>query len=177
MPATIRPMSATGSPPRRFLPTRGYAMAGLVVLGAIFLTLALLFIDWRRIGPVSASLSYEATVQPFGTMLVDGLTDLPDATVIDWDVVGGSYSQPGGAPLVAHGQTRASGGRFRFTVEDLPMASGTLLSVGVRFYPAVEQPAAVVARFGPNGEHLRGPEVVDDSGTPVLLVIREVVVP
>jgi hypothetical protein len=171
-------MEATRPAARRILPTRGYAIAGLVMLAMPLLALALLMVNWRQIGPASASLTFDATADKFGTITVDGVTDLPDGTRLSWDVRRGPYSQPDpGAPHLRHGEATVSDGRFSVTIDDMPSATGTVMSIGLRFYPIDDQPPATVARFGPEGEHLRGSGVVDDSGTPVLLVVREVVVP
>jgi hypothetical protein len=167
-------MDATRPAGRRILPTRGYAIAGLVLFAV---PLALLMVNWRQLGPASASLTFDATADKFGTISVDGMTDLPDGTHLSWQVRRGPYSQPDpGAPHLRHGEVTVSDGGFLATIDELPSATGTVMSIGVRFYPVDDQPPATVARFGPEGEHLRGPGVVDDSGTPVLLVIREVVI-
>jgi hypothetical protein len=148
------------------------SLALLVVVGAV-----LVFVDFRQLAPPSAALSFEAAIDEAGTISVDGTTDLPDGTVIDWDLVSGPYRQPEGAPLIRYGQTTVNDGAFRLRIAYAGRSTGELVSVGVRFYPAVEQPQEVYDRFGPNGERLQGPGVVDDSGTPVLVVVREVVVP
>jgi hypothetical protein len=148
------------------------------ILGAVLAAaMALLFVDLRRLLPPNASVTFDVTVEPPGTIAVEGKTDLPEGTLIYWDLVSGSYFAEGGAPLIKYGQTTVSNRRFRMRIDAAPRQRGTLLGVGVRFYPGIEQPAAVSERFGPNGERLQGPDVLDDSGTPVLLVVREVTVP
>jgi hypothetical protein len=163
-----------GPKPTDWRPLVLATILGVVIVAA---AMALLFVDFRRLLPPNASVTFDITVEQPGTIAVDGKTDLPEGTVINWDLVSGSYFAEGGGGLIKYGQTTVTNGGFRMRIDAAPMQSGTLLGVGVRFYPGDEQPAAVSERFGPNGERLQGPDVLDDSGTPVLLVVREVTVP
>ena len=147
-------------------------MVALLLLGG----LAEWLVDWRQIGPPSAAVSFEPTING-KSVTISGVTDLPDGTILDWELIRGTYARSEIATLISFDSVIVTGGRFTATTNGGPFRPGTILSVGVRFHPGIGQPAATVERFGPNGEHLRGAGVLDASGSPVLLVTRELVAP
>lgn len=150
-----------------------YGLAVLVVLGAMA---ALAFVDWRQLGPPSAIVAFDATFNG-DSVTIDGSTDLPDGTILDWELLRGTYSRPAEAQLLSFDSVLVSAGKFTADIAAGPFEPGTVLSIGVRFHPGVGQPPETVARFGPNGEILRGSSVLNDEGIPVLLVTREAVIP
>jgi hypothetical protein len=149
----------------------------IVVLLAVALLAAaglIVFVDWRQIGPPNALLSFEPTLEDRAVTLV-GVTDLADGTTLDWRVSEGEPGQLGGV-YFRSGETVAANGGFTATIP-IPGELTGVLQVEVRFYPGTWQPPVTVERFGQDGEHLRGSGVVEDSGDPVLVVKREILVP
>lgn len=155
---------------------RGRNVRIVVVLAVALLAAAVLitFVDWRQIGPPNALVSFEPTLEG-RTVTLDGVTDLADGTTLDWRVSEGEPGQLGGVYLRT-GETAVANGRFTATIP-IPGELTGVLKVEVRFYPGTWQPPVTVERFGQDGEHLRGSGVVEDSGSPVLVVKREILVP
>jgi hypothetical protein len=166
-------MTSVVKPARR--PQPGRPVAVLVLLGLVAATALLVFVDWRQIGPPNALVSFEPLVDGRSVTL-DGVTDLPDGTLLDWRAYHGELDKPGGISPFRYGDMTAQGGLFDATFM-IPEKLPGLLTIEVSFYPEVEQPPATIERFGLKGENLRGSGVVDDSGTPVLVVRRQLNLP
>ena len=145
------------------------AAAAAVLLVAAAL---LLFVDWRQLGPPSALVTFEARVNG-ETITIDGVTDLPDGTRLEWQAYEGEASE---ARHLVYGDTTTAAGRITASTIIAEQASGAM-TIEVRFYAHASQPSATVERFGPNGENLRGSGVLEDSGTPVLVVKRQIALP
>jgi len=135
----------------------------------------IVFVDWRQIGPPNALVSFEPLVDG-RTVTIDGVTDLPNGTLLDWEAFDGELNQPGGRSSFRYGEMAAQGGRFD-AMFMVPERLTALLTIEVSFYAGDWQPAATIERFGANGEHLRGSGVIDSSGTLVLIVRRQLTLP
>jgi hypothetical protein len=151
--------------------TRTAVLVILAILALVGVAAAILFVDWRQLGPPTAQMSFETSMDG-RYVRIDGTTDLPDGTMLDWDLARGGIDQRAGASFLRVGETTTAGGRFTAMI---PMPEGYtgLVNIGVAFFAHDYQPPATVERFGPDGENLRGSGVYEDSGTPYLLVIRE----
>jgi hypothetical protein len=112
------------------------------------------------------------------TLTIDGRTDLPDRTIISYEVWHGlrdrqlfpdkyaptpsAESDQGTTPQILAGSMAVSDGRFEGVVGLTDWPAGEVF-VTAYFEPDPEQPADVRARFGDHNEHLGGPNVVEDS--------------
>jgi hypothetical protein len=100
------------------------------------------------------------------SLIVAGTTDLPDGTqlVIDFEL-------DSLARLIGSQETEVAAGAFEVSTSTQAWRSGDV-TVFVDFAAGPWQPSAVTAIYGQEGQRLAGPDVVDDSGTPTLRVIR-----
>jgi hypothetical protein len=112
------------------------------------------------------------------TVVIDGQTDLPDGSVISYELIQElQYRQlhpdrsappptiaPGqsGTPQIVTGSMKVADGRFEGIVSLADWPPGTV-HVSVFFDPDPEQPPEVRAKFGANNEHLGGSNVAEDS--------------
>ena len=96
-----------------------------------------------------------------------GTTDLTEGTNLtlkfDHDTL---------VPTIPNIDTLVSRGAFEHTVTTSDWPPGRV-TVYVEFVPGPWQPREVQERFGAEGETLRGANVIDDSGTPTLRLIKQ----
>jgi hypothetical protein len=155
-------------PHRAVTRRRAIALAGTLVLVAA--AWALLFVDWRTIGPSNVLVTLDAEM--YGRKVtLSGETDLPDGTELDWDVAKDDSAE---FRLDLHGTTTVADGGFRVDADFVDLAPGTPVVVAVRFYPGDWQPAEVVERFGENGERLRGSGLRHESESPFWYVEKKI---
>lgn len=100
-------------------------------------------------------------------LTIEGTTDLPDETIISWDVWHelADPNLPASDPRwEVGGEATVSSSRFQ-AVTDLAGWPPGSITVWTAFEPGRDQPAGVRATFGDNGERLEGMGVYDDSGS------------
>lgn len=98
------------------------------------------------------------------TLVIEGTVDLPDGTVIDFDLQHSGMMRDPDPTLKftnTQGQIKVTGGRYATSVDLAGWKPGTVeVWIGIdNFIP--KQPAGVMQRFGPNDNDLSGPSVVD----------------
>ena len=131
-----------------------------------FVMVAVLGIVVSQNVPNAPSLTLDADLT--GDMLeVQGATDLPDGAVMWVRADPTDYSMDGVSDRVA-----VAGGRFGASLDVGDLPPGNLV-VEVSFHP-IAQSAELQSRYGPLGENMRGPGVVDGSGDRYISVTEPV---
>jgi|SRR5581483_9006260 len=98
------------------------------------------------------------------TLFIEGTTDLPDSTVIEWELRHESLNTRRDIPIsrmATEGHTVVRGHRYRVAV-DLSSWPAGQVEVWVAFQPlsyGTRQPAFVSQLFGRNGEWIEGDHV------------------
>lgn len=100
---------------------------------------------------------------------VEGRTDLEDGTQLQYSVWRADRPFSEGFGYMARGSVVVAGKRFSFWIDTRGWPSGPA-DVVVMFSSDTEQPAAVVSRYGEQGELLRGPHVANDTDGPYVIV-------
>ena len=148
----------------------GLALAAALSVGPRFLA---------NIG-ATATMDLVASVQD-GRVTVAGTTDLPDGAIVsiqvlqldEWERASGSGVEPDidSWPYADYDEATVSDGRFSesFAVDDWPSGRGVAVAY---FWVDPMQPAAVIEKFGRDGEGLKGPDVTGDDFGSTLEVQR-----
>lgn len=121
-------------------------------------------------GSTRVVLTVEAQSPSAGVVEVEGTATVPDAANVNWAL---SHPRPpDGCPVdvapevdpcnAPYGRAMVRDGRFAFRVDGLDPGE---VEVFVAFDPlAGDQPPAIGERYGPRGQRMTGPQVVDYGG-------------
>jgi hypothetical protein len=135
----------------------------LVIAGFLFVAAVLaLAVTWLQLDSDHVQLSLEASLQD-NTLLVRGETNLPDKTILAYEVVPVDDALFGQYGPYAYGIVPVDNGAYAININTAEFPSG-VVEVWVRLLigpGAVEQPQEVVALYGPSGEKLTGQHVVE----------------
>ena len=137
-----------------------------VVVGILALS-SFAFLAWVVVSPIALPFQrVNATIRMTSivdgqTMRVTGATNLPDGSLIDWDIDQESFMGPPDPPA---GQVAVQGGAFAFDADLTPLVSGSArVEVWFSCNYGTAQPARVTAIVGDSCEHLGGEQVYVDS--------------